>query len=693
MRFASKTVRFLFILVICLTILAPLKMDEVYAAHICSHPAPEQIYGRNANCGYFLNNSWNGGAPYTGSGEGLLTNIGDNLPGNFTAMEGVTNVNQFVSLVRYHLNVDGGCNPASGSAIDQQRRNAASFLVLTMQGAPAGTVANGPCVIGQYSFARWESLVRQYDAAGLVEWNPNNNIMNGWYTRNTRIQGGAPDVAWYVDPNCVLPNNPLQFCAVPSIVFRAPNLAPLYMIKKNCANPIDIPGVLTPLTHGFNVNPTASVTFSPTDDAPTSATFATGASYSGSPSITTYDRKYYYIKAGTTTEVTLQDPPPATRTNTGTSATFTPVTLSLVGLGLDAGDRVCARNTVTPAAGTADPSGDVITVTVASRSANTCEMIVHVPYHQVFGDTRVGSGFLTDAGSCAAATDTSARIIGHNRDGTPDYTGAGSQLAAYAFNSIAFFASGQLRPSVTTNAKPLSFANVNPSRSNLGASDYGGGLMDGQSVCAPDHYDDGIADADQVLGGSTSANIPAATYRRTGDLTITGGNLGLGSGSRVIYVDGDVTINNNITYAVGNYNNIDQIPSFRLIVTGNIYVDWNVSQLDGIYIAQPHDSGGTEGRFYTCAPGGAPPDAGEMNGICRTNKLTIYGAVLADLVKLTRSGGTVSQATNVPGQTPSAAAAASTAAEVIVLTPESWLVSDFTGGGEFDSVTTLPPVL
>jgi hypothetical protein len=679
-----------FLVLVPISAIGPQQVSASHAqAHTCALPPndPQVLYNRDELCGYFRN------LPYletTGNdGVGLLTGLTQPCTNPWqNALLGVNNVDQFVCAIRFNLllpSVFRATNQcAAPPAAEAQRRNSAAFIVMTMLGqgnANGGNNAAAACNL----FPTWEARVRQYAAEGLINFNHFRS-----FQQNTLFHTSTQDPNWY--HNSTISHIPGDTQWTNSISFYSPSGAVLYSIKKDCANPIGVPGSLTQLSHGFNVNPNASVTFSPTQDAPTNVTFGTGASYSGSPSITTYDRKYYYIKAGTTTEVTLQDPPPVSRTNNGTSATFGPVNLSLVGLGLDAGDRVCARNTVTPAAGTADPSGDVLSVTVASRSANVCETIVHIPYHQVFGDTRAGSGFLTDAGSCAAATDTTARIIGHNRDGAPDFTGAGSQLAAYTFNSIAFFASGQLRPSVTTNAKALTFANVNPSRSNLGASGYGGGLMDGQSVCAPDHYDDGVGEANQTVGASTGANIAEGVYSRTGNLIITGGNLGLGTGSRVIYVDGDVRITGNITYAGGNYNSIDQVPGFRLIVEGNIYVEPGVSQLDGIYVAQPHPDG-TEGRFYTCAPGGAPPDAGEMNGVCRSNKLTVYGAVLADLIKLTRSGSTVSQSVNNSAHTPSQSAAASTAAEVIVLTPEAWLVSDFTGGGEFDSITTLPPVL
>ncbi len=644
----------------------------------CTNRAPQQLYGRNVNCGYFLNNY----VPFGGnSGSGLLTNINDQFGAE--AFLGINDVNRFVSVVRYHLNVNGNCNPASGSVVDQHRRNAAAFIVLTMQGAPAGTPANAPCVSSAYSFARWESLVRQYNAAGLINFNE-----AGWYNLNTRIQDAYLDPAWYPDPDCAF----FGVCIVPSIVVRAPNNTIIYMIKKDCANPIGIPGVLTPLDHGFSVTPTASTTANPNTEVPTSATFHTGASYSGSPSTTTYDRKFYYIKAGTATETTINDPGPVAHTNTGTSFNFPDVTINIAGLGLDIGDQVCARNTVSPAAGTADPTGDILTVTVASRSDVGCFTIVRLPYHRAFGgDVRVGSGFKNSAGNCA--TDIAARVIGWNNDGP--YTGAGSQLAVFAFHDIGEFVSGQLRTNAT-QPKPLTFANTNPSRNNEGTGTYGGGLMDGQAACAPDYYDDGVASATGTLGGSTGANVPEAVYSHTGNLTITGGNLGLGTGSRTFYVDGDVTITDNVTYAPGSYNDIGNIPSFRLIVRGNIYVMPDVSELDGIYVAQPR-SDGTKGRFYTCAPGGSPPTtAAQLNDTgpngCRFTKLTVYGAVIADLIKFTRSSGTLSQAANT-ALSPSQDGVSSTSGEVFFMTPEAWLTSDFGGGAEFDSVTTLPPVL
>lgn len=330
--------------------------------------------------------------------------------------------------------------------------------------------------------------------------------------------------------------------------------------------------------------------------------------------------------------------------------------------------------------------GDDFAMTAITMQS--CETTLPAPYFQAYGgDVRVGSGFESSSGLCS--TDSAARIIGWNTGG-PNFVGAGAQLAAFAFSQINEFASGQMR---TNTAKSLTFANTNPSNGNFGTDTYGGGLQPGNAVCASNYYAGAATAANTINTGSIAVDtLDSGTYIRNGDLTINSSTLALGSGTRVIYVNGNVTVNGFILYASANatYGNVDNIPGLRLIVQGNIYVRPGVGRMDGIYIAQP-DSSGNGGRFYTCAPGSGPPSAAQVNGVCQ-NKLTVYGAVVADVIKLGRSSGTLDQAGDT-SLLPSQEAAGSAAAEVFVMTPEVWLTSDFAGNGSFDAITTLPPVL
>jgi hypothetical protein len=122
---------------------------------------------------------------------------------------------------------------------------------------------------------------------------------------------------------------------------------------------------------------------------------------------------------------------------------------------------------------------------------------------------------------------------------------------------------------------------------------------------------------------------------------------------------------------------------FRLIVRGNIYVSRNVTQLDGLYVAQ--DNG-----FYTCANDTAsPPLDGTLYAACQA-KLTVNGAVVARQIFLLRTRGSLSQSsaneTGSGGQ----------AAEVFNYSPALWVnqpVQSTEPTADYDAIISLPPIL
>ncbi|MGH9857944.1 MAG: hypothetical protein ACRD4B_08880, partial [Acidobacteriota bacterium] len=309
---------------------------------------------------------------------------------------------------------------------------------------------------------------------------------------------------------------------------------------------------------------------------------------------------------------------------------------------------------------------------------STCTVTVNVierPYHKVYGgDVLAGTG----AGTTCVVDPAAAIIAWHNGPG-PANAGAGTQLAAMALSSVISFASGQAR--APTDYDHLTFAN--PGVSGL---IYGGSLGGGNATCAPDYW------ADRSGGAVPGVINPShdGSFSHTGNLTLNVNPAGIGTGNRVtVFVEGNVYIPNNINFQTNSYGSIDDIPSFRLIVRGgNIYVGPNVRTLNGLFAAMPTNA--TNGRFYTCGNSNfTPPNLAQINSVagCR-NSLTVYGAVVADLIKFTRSGGSLrfsstGERWNGGGQP----------AERFIYTPETWLTSDFSGGGEFDAVTPLPPVL
>ena len=118
-------------------------------------------------------------------------------------------------------------------------------------------------------------------------------------------------------------------------------------------------------------------------------------------------------------------------------------------------------------------------------------------------------------------------------------------------------------------------------------------------------------------GDGNSPPAAGGVYRKTGDWTILGGgswtNL---SGSRVIFVEGSVTINGNITLANGAF--------LGIVAFGDISVDPTV----GNAIAKPNPTAADAnltGAFF--ANGNF---SGGTNGSQTDKQLVIYGSVAAD---------------------------------------------------------------
>ena len=395
------------------------------------------------------------------------------------------------------------------------------------------------------------------------------------------------------------------------------------------------------------------------------------------------------------------------RDNEIISPSATPYTVSINAGGLPFGPTPPGSNngTIGSAGGTAISSwaGNIPLVTtlgprniIANVAYGTggrsiqCSMNINVvskPYISIYGgDVSVGKA-APRAGDTVCTENTSAQILGWQRLTGLTYTGAGTQIAIFAINTIDQFASGQERS--TTNPKSLTFANTGNATAS---STYGGGLASTNISCAANYW--------SPSGSSTPVTINPATngtFQSTGNTNINVNPAGIGAGHDVtIYVNGNAYISGNILYdpTRTSYTNIDQIPSFRLIVQGNIYVAPTVTELHGTFVAVDNGSG-TAGKFYTCSSGFGAPTPAELDGPCLNNFLRVYGSVIADTIKLNRTGGTLSQATvsdtynhNVhpPGSRTGPA-------ERFIYTPESWLTSEFNTGGDAGSYKNQPPVL
>ncbi len=319
-----------------------------------------------------------------------------------------------------------------------------------------------------------------------------------------------------------------------------------------------------------------------------------------------------------------------------------------------------------------------------SQTAQACVLVAAKPYVRVWGgDVSAGNG-LADASSGGICTDnTNAAIVGWNKRSAGNNAGAGTQFAAYALARITDFATALYDPGGAESPAGLSFSNQSLSLSN---GNFGGSF--GSLPCIPDYYSSRPAST-LAVPGNVSA-MTTGTYGADGNIQLSGGTNNIEPGERItLYVDGNVYINTNIIYS-GSWN-VSNVPRFQIIARGNIYVDLNVSQLDGIYIAQGRD--GNRGQIHTCASTAnmfSPlPLGGNLYNSC-TKKLTVNGAFIADQVRLLRTIGTLAQSSN------SESSSESPAAEVFNYGPALWLAQPADQGGstpDYDAIISLPPIL
>lgn len=357
------------------------------------------------------------------------------------------------------------------------------------------------------------------------------------------------------------------------------------------------------------------------------------------------------------------------------------------------GDNYCATITVSPAYGWAGPNGNTINLDPPSRTAGPdCSEVSDRPYMRVYGNDIMAGGDFTGT-SCR---DDNGGVFGY-QSGNSAKRGSAAQLAIIANNIVNGFNSAALRSSpmpVPRAPNGLTFANT-PSLGSFGGS-----------LCATNFFDDtqhpdGHADKETVSGPVTRSvnSLSRPQTKVNGNLTLT--SSGSFTGKRAVYVDGDVFINGNIAYDQSSY--ASAIPNFSLIVKGNIYIAPTVTQLDGLFVAQP-ESNGAAGEIYTCATGiGNPVGRPQLYNVCGgaqhdnsspDRQLVINGSFVAKYVYFMRTHGSLRDSSGS-----NEAQTKANAAELFRFSPEMYLsVPAFketggSGAGGYDYITTLPPIL
>ena len=353
------------------------------------------------------------------------------------------------------------------------------------------------------------------------------------------------------------------------------------------------------------------------------------------------------------------------------------------------------------------------TLTPTSFTASCLITVVRYPYVKAYGaDIMAGGGF---GPICNTRSGIFARMRPINQhNAVSNKSGSGSQLGAFAWDNISGLASAELRstPPSATMGNGLHFAGRNGYDLTSQTAVMGGNLT-GDPVCLPDYYNETqypvgdpirVENATGNINNNTGFDNKQVFYNYgTPPATVKTATMNNYTGKTTFYVNGDLEINGDIIYKNSSgYGSIASIPNFTIVVLGNIYVDRKVTQLDGIYIAQPL-ANGTKGMIYTCATSTAGYTADTAvyancsggYGVAglSTPKLTVNGSFIAQKVILNRAVNTLS---NSIFQEPQATSSAS---EVFNFTPEVFISPPIfrpNGGptsGNYQSIAILPPIL
>lgn len=228
--------------------------------------------------------------------------------------------------------------------------------------------------------------------------------------------------------------------------------------------------------------------------------------------------------------------------------------------------------------------------------------------------------------------------------------GSSVDFAAYALGIIhgASDGAGGAYGFISSTARPtngnLYFANTTRSdASRILGGELGG--INGTAHCATDYFNTTRSNAAINHGDPGAAvvdpNLPTGQHYYKGNNIKIGGSTISAGKSVTIYVDGNVEVTGPIKYGNWSFdmtNHTNNAPYLVIIASGNINIDNNVNQIDGVYVAQPK-SDASGGIFATCAIAGVPATKAQEPSC--NSLLTINGAVIAQHVYALRSKDTV----------------------------------------------------
>ncbi len=389
-----------------------------------------------------------------------------------------------------------------------------------------------------------------------------------------------------------------------------------------------------------------------------------------------------------------------------------------------AGDQVCWDVTIGPSNGwvgsnDGSSSQDGLILTSApytssgqATDAGCTNEVYDIPYVAVFGADVIAAQGLGREERCDPG-DTTSSFISAAFD-LSNFRGSGAQFAAQAMNTITNFSTAKMRTSPPSPMHGLAFANSGPSTpGNMPSHHCGIDHVERMPLEGTIPITDTSEPIRQIFQNNPGKRVFTHITNPPSNLTLEHPGVGVGlAGSlppgqrlrngqhRTLYVEGNVSIATNIDYRNNNWNNISAIPSFHLIVDGDIYIDPSVTRLDGIYFAT--------GNIYTCANGFTPVSLGNVFNNCQ-EPLLVNGSFSANNIFFNRyadsslRSGLQNEFPTRSGTNRRCLAISDErrvcAAETINFSPEIYLVepalppTTVPGQSQYESITTLPPVL
>lgn len=344
---------------------------------------------------------------------------------------------------------------------------------------------------------------------------------------------------------------------------------------------------------------------------------------------------------------------------------------------------------------------NAVLTSLASMPGGTCDSGPLTPasraYFQVWnGDALAGGGFKNyPSNSCRGPSDPPYITPSGGNDSLGGIVAYGHQAASPSRGSLADFGAIAMGQIPGNKDGPFGFFSghgtifANTGVPGLNSTSMGGYLHGNSDAHCVDDYFTKTRKTGSPSTFSGNFTVPGQ-YTLPSGSTIGSGTIPAGT-QITIYVDGDVTIDGNISYAPSwDPDNTDDVPYFALIVRGNIFIANSSTRLSGLYVAQPNlNDVANTGSLVTCTINS--PD----NSFC-PNDLVINGAVIAERVRLLRVHGTLGPLEADPaGLCSPTVNTLCPPAEVINFVPSMFIGTPFFTPEyqPIESLFSLPPVL